>query len=53
LPHKTNIYYYGAKITRGLNEPDIHGTCMFLWGISIISQILEIDQELGFKEQIP
>lgn len=53
LPHKANVYYYGAKITKGLNEPDIHGTCMFLWGISIIAQILEINQELGFKEQIP
>lgn len=51
-PQKANIRYYGAKITKGLNEPDIHGTCMFLWGISIISQILGIDKELGFKEQI-
>jgi len=53
LPHKANVYYYGAKITKGLSEPDIHGTCMFLWGISIIAQILGINQELGFKEQIP
>jgi len=53
LPHKANVYYYGAKITKGLNEPDIHGTCMFLWGISIITQILEIDKEVGIKEQIP
>jgi len=53
LPNKANIYYYGAKITRGLNEPDIHGTCVFLWGISIISQILGIDKELGFNEQTP
>lgn len=53
LPNKANIYYYGAKITKGFNEPDIHGTCIFLWGISIIAQILEINKELGFKEQIP
>ena len=53
LPNKANVSYYGAKITEGLNEPDIHGTCMFLWGISVISQILKIDKELGFKEQIP
>jgi len=53
LPQKANVYYYGAKITKGLNEPDIHGTCMFLWGISIISQILGIDKELKFNEQIP
>lgn len=53
LLYKTNVYYYGAKITKGLNEPDIHGTVMFLWGISIIAQILGIDKELRFKEQIP
>jgi len=53
LPNKANTYYYSAKITKGLNEPDIHGTCMFLWGISIIAQILKIDKELGFKEHIP
>lgn len=52
LPGKSNEVYYGAKITKGLNEPDIHGTVMFLWGIAIISQILGIDKELGFKEFI-
>jgi hypothetical protein len=50
---KANDNYYGAKITKGLNEPDIHGTTMFLWGISIIAQILGINKELGFNEQIP
>jgi len=53
LPEGANIYYYNAKLTRGLNEPDIHGTAMFLWGISIIAQILGIEDKLGFKEQIP
>ena len=53
LPQKANVHYYEAKLTKGKNEPDIHGTVMFLWGISIISQILGIDKELGFKEQIP
>jgi len=53
LPNKANAYYYEAKITKGLNEPDIHGTVMFLWGISIIAQILNIDKKLELKEQIP
>jgi len=52
LPKRANIYYYGARITRGLREPDIHGTLMFLWGISIIAQILEVNTELNFKELI-
>lgn len=52
LPNKTNICYYGAKLTKGLKEPDIHGTVMFLWGISMIAPILGFDKKLGFKELI-
>jgi hypothetical protein len=44
--------YYGALIDRGLPEPDIHGTVLFLWGIAVIAQVLGIDQELGFREFI-
>lgn len=29
------------------------GTCMFLWGLSIIVQILGWDDELEFKEFVP
>ncbi len=43
-------YYGGVRITRGLNEADIHGTVMFLWGISMITQMLKLDSELGFRE---
>lgn len=49
---KANDIYYNAAVSRGLSEPDIHGTVMFLWGIALISQILEIDMQLGFKEFI-
>jgi hypothetical protein len=49
---KARRSYYGARITKGLNEPDIHGTVLFLWGIALIAQILEFDQELKFKEFI-
>ncbi len=44
--------YYGAIINRGKEEPDIHGTVMYLWGIAVIVQVLEINKELGFKEYI-
>ncbi len=53
LPGQANINYYGAKITRGLNEPDIHGTVIFLWGISIIAQLLGISNKLEFNEFTP
>jgi hypothetical protein len=49
-PGHANDNYYGAKITRGLNEPDIHGTVLFLWGISIIVQLLGIESEFVFRE---
>jgi len=41
--NKANDVYYGALITKGLNEPDIHGTVMFIWGITLISKILGLD----------
>jgi len=47
--HKAEQRYYGAKITRGFNEPDLHGTSLFLSSIAMISQILGIDKELGFN----
>lgn len=45
-----NTRYYGAKITKGLNEGDIHGTVLFMWGISIIIQILGLESEFDFRE---
>jgi len=40
---RANDMYYRAKITRGYNEPDIHGTVMFIWGIILISKIADFD----------
>jgi hypothetical protein len=34
--------YYGAKLTRGLPEPDIHGTHLYLWGMVLIARLLEL-----------
>lgn len=47
---KANDLYYNAAVSYGLAEPDIHGTVLFLWGIALISQILGIEDKLGFKE---
>ncbi len=44
-----NDNYLGAKITRGLKEPDIHGTVMFLWGIILIIKILGYDDDTKFN----
>ena len=47
--NRANDIYYGKKITVGKNEPDIHGTCMFLWGISLMDEVLD----LGLKFRVP
>ncbi len=44
---RANDIYYGKKISEGKNEPDIHGTIMFIWGLSIINKIIDIG--LDFK----
>ena len=35
-----NKYYLGCKVTNGLNEPDIHATHLFLWGLILIDIII-------------
>jgi hypothetical protein len=50
--NSSNNRYYGAKITKGLNEADIHGTVLFMWGISIIVQILRVEDQFCFREFI-
>ena len=47
-PGKAQHLYYGATISRGLNEGDIQGSCLLLWALSMIADILDMDQ-LGWK----
>lgn len=49
---RANRTYYGARITQGLPEPDIHGTVMFLWGIALLTQTLQIEETVDFREFI-
>lgn len=44
-----NVRYYGARISSGLPEPDIHGTHLFLWGIVLIGHIMGWRNSLGLK----
>jgi len=43
--NKSQIYYYGLKITTGRNTPDIHGTILFIWALSMINDLCEIGME--------
>lgn len=47
--NKANDVYYGKKISLGKNEPDIHGTALFTWGLAIINSIVD----LGLDFRIP
>ena len=42
-PGRAQNGYYGATISRGLDEGDIHGTCLLVWALSLIADILEED----------
>ena len=44
LPRKANSFYYGAYISKGLPEPDIHGTHLFLWGLALICNTLQWEE---------
>ncbi len=50
FPDRANDVYCGVKITKGLNEPDIHGTVLFLWGISVLLQIIGESNRFGLRE---
>ena len=35
--NKSQLYYYGLNITNGLNKPDIHGSTLLLWALSLMT----------------
>lgn len=38
--NKSQTHYYGVQITNGHNTPDIHGTTLLVWALSMIFKIL-------------
>ena len=49
--NKSQDYYYDARITNGKNTPDLQGTTLFLWGLVMISKIL--NEEFNNKLNLP
>lgn len=45
-------FYYGTRVTKSLPEPDVHGTAMYLWGITIAGEILGITGDLGLRSPL-
>ena len=39
---KSQTHYYGVEISKGLNTPDLHGTLLLIWGISMISKVVDL-----------
>ncbi|HIJ85349.1 MAG TPA: hypothetical protein HPQ00_14250 [Magnetococcales bacterium] len=42
-PHKAQSGYYNATISQGLDEGDIHGSCLLIWALTMIAHILELN----------
>tara|TARA_B100001996_G_scaffold270697_1_gene211778 strand:- start:1949 stop:3073 length:1125 start_codon:yes stop_codon:yes gene_type:complete len=38
---KSQLYYYGLNITEGAEEPDIHGSTLLIWALSMIYDFRE------------
>ena len=47
LQGKAESYYYGYRFTQGKPEPDLHGTAMYLWALSLINDICKFDLNLN------
>lgn len=47
-PGRANTHYYGARLSRGLPEPDVHGTSLLLWGASLLAPLAGAD--VGLRE---
>lgn len=41
--NKSQINYYGVKISNGENTPDIHGTLLLTWAVAMIDKIFNLD----------
>lgn len=39
--NKSQTHYYGVKISKGSNTPDLHGTILSIWAIVMILETLE------------
>lgn len=41
-----NTNYYGLKLASAQDECDIHGTVLFVWGLALINQTLDLNLTL-------
>ena len=51
-PDKAQIKYYGAPISKGMFESDLHGTHLLVWACTLLSDLLGFKDQLGWKQPI-
>ncbi len=49
FPDRAGDNYYGARVSRGYPESDIHGTHLLVWALTLIGELLGFNKELGWK----
>lgn len=49
--HRANARIYGAKVTSGKDESDLHGTVLYVWGLVMIADILQVT-DLNVRQPI-
>lgn len=49
---KSGYFYYSAPVTRGKNEPDVHGTAMYIWGITVIANYFNLLKKYDLTEVV-
>lgn len=42
-------FYYAARVSRGLREPDIHGTHLFAWALVLIADFFNLNQSFNLR----
>jgi hypothetical protein len=43
--NKSQTSYYGVKFSKGLNTPDLHGTTLLIWALSMIKFLIDENSE--------
>jgi hypothetical protein len=38
---KSQTHYYGIKVSKGLDEPDLHGTTLLIWAVAMIFNFIQ------------
>ena len=43
--NKSQTHYYGLKVSKGLNEPDLHGTTLLMWAVAMVFNFIDENEK--------